>query len=408
MKQIPLIILIMAIGLLGWQGDGILARFSDIECSIDNKMCSGFMALQVNGNSQPGVEGEPLTVEHAMPCKYYYQDWLLTNLGTRSGTVYVMVQNVACVEDAPGAGTASSEPELTAEEGGQVGDQIVTGLGVDLANLCDHVDMSIWYDLNGDGDVDDTGELIVDAVKISQLADVLIELGELPVPEAGTMEQGGGWGQYFAYTIDENGAIMTCPLIAGQGVDAGAVNLSNDSENLCATYDTGTLGCDLCETHFYVGKNPPPKMAPGKFPCACDPVPPGQTCHTHTIPLDEICDYQLVRGHMEPVPGTEGVVPGDTVYIAAHCVVDIDGDEETAWARADGGRLFRIAVHMQQVEDPNWTSDDSQKWWPTNAYQGETCFFDLFFELDQTSFSRHWTWNPEDGLTYDVVDRGDP
>jgi len=402
-----LAMIILTVSLLAWYGQGIVAGFSDTELSTENKMCSGFMALELNGNGGPGVEGEPLTVEHAVPCKHYFQDWLLTNLGTTTGTVYVTVQNLFSEEDAPGTGIASSEPELVAEEGGQVGQQTVAGLGIDLANLCDHVDMSVWYDLNGDGDVDDSGELIVDTKKISQLADLRIELGELPAPEGSTAGLGGGWGQYFTYHVGQDGACMTCSLMAGRNINAGAVTICNDGTSLYVHHDTRALGCGMSETHLYVGKNPPPTMAPGKFLCKDESLD-GATCCEHVIPLSEICEYQLVRGKMKPVPGSEGVVPGDAVYIAAHCVVDIDGREETAWATPDSARLFRIAVHMQQLEDPNWTSDESLKWWPTNAYQGDTCFFDLLFELNQTRFARHWTWNMDDGLHFLVVDRGPP
>lgn len=96
-------------------------------------------------------------------------------------------------------------------------------------------------------------------------------------------------------------------LLAGQHWVAGDVILTRNADGLHVEYivnDPWSLG----ETHLYVGTTPPTKAAPGRFP------------------------YKGSEGEYW-VPWSEiGAGPYDTLYIAAHAVVDNGDQEETAWA----------------------------------------------------------------------------
>lgn len=123
--------------------------------------------------------------------------------------------------------------------------------------------------------------------------------------------------------------VQTEPLCAGQTMDIGTVDVTNDDENLYVTFNIDTEnwpGWYLDETHVAIGeslndipqtggRNPNP--IPGQFPYFCENLEPAQTSCTVTIPLDGWC------------AGTELVV-------AAHAaVVEVEGDgcvEKIFWA----------------------------------------------------------------------------
>jgi len=109
--------------------------------------------------------------------------------GTKHGEVW---DGEAYVTGTPiGGGVATSEPELGAEEGGQVGQITVAPLGVDSGDdtgppdwiMSKHLDIKIWFDKNGDGDFDDEGELIV-YDKLFDVACNLYDLGVVPPASA--------------------------------------------------------------------------------------------------------------------------------------------------------------------------------------------------------------------------------
>lgn len=118
-------------------------------------------------------------------------------------------------------------------------------------------------------------------------------------------------------------------LIAGQNIDVGEVEVWNDGVNLHVTYVTD--GWVLTETHLAVATSLDdipqtgsgnPKV--GKFPYS-DPHGPVPEW-TYHIALDTIDpDWEV----------------GDTLYIAAHAVVECDR-EETAWGygECDWGGQF--------------------------------------------------------------------
>jgi len=411
------VVLVCAVG--GSMAKGTMAGFLDTEVSTENWMCAGTRILDLSGG--------PIVVTHAVPSNWYSEEFKLMNSGTLEGLAVLhipdeddpdgMWDGVKCIEagtklhnddeyvyngtasvgggipdgykvqagvEPVGAGVASSEPELVAEEGGQVGQITVVGLGTDAGAddgplgwlMSQHVDVKIWFDENGDGVFDDPDELIAHG-KLADIACTPIELGVIPPSESFTTVKGkgGGWGSYFTHHVDT--AITEIPLIAGKVATAGYVTVWNDADYLYVKYDTAGSGWTITETHVYAGTDPPEKLAPGQFPYKHDPIDPPATYDLYKIPLSEI-----------------GAGECDDVYIAAHAVVvSPDGKEETGWAKGEIRKL-KIELHLQQVEDPLYPrdydldgdvdDDDAQKrWWPTNAFQGDQCIFDMVFNFEQ-------------------------
>jgi len=288
------------------------------------------------------VTGGPFAVQCGVPCKWYAEEFTLTNTGSVDAVVTVHIPEadyddvigLRCVEAGTvsagsppqeyvyhpgtgsyiigspvGAGTASSEAEAVAEEGGQYGRVWLTGLGVDAGDdsgppewvLSKHVEVRMWFDANGDGDYLDAGELRAEGL-LYDIACTTFELGVVP---AGAGE--GAWG-------------------------------------------SGT-SCSV-------------SIMPGVIPLTM-----GQDCHS-------------------PTPaGSESCLAGQPV-----------GVERQVVAVVGVSRMFKIELHLQQAEDPAWfpevgidydadgdvDADDAQKrWWPTNLFQGDMCVFDLVFEVAQ-------------------------
>ena len=102
----------------------------------------------------------------------------------------------------------------------------------------------------------------------------------LPPPDGG--RAGGGTG--------------TCPdkivsLVAGQTINSGSVNVTNDSEFIYVTYTT-TNGWTLTQTHLYVGAcalipvNGPGNPMPGQFPYSTTHA--NITSYTYQIPISAL------------------------------------------------------------------------------------------------------------------------
>jgi len=357
-------VLVTAVG--GSVVRGTLAGFSDSEVSTENWLCAGSRILELSGG--------PLVVHNAWPCKWYSQEYTLINAGTLDGTAYVHIPNtddpcgkwqgLKCVEDAPGAGVATSEPELVAEEGGKVDSVQVTGLGVDKCNICDYIDIKIYFE----------DQLKVSG-KLSEIACKDWLLGVIPASPSYTYGKGGGWGSYFTYHIGTETQVL--PLIAGKTITTGTVTVWNDSVNLYVRYNITAAGYTFKETHVYVGKTPPPKLAPGSFPWKHEKLG-AATYDLYTIPLSSI---------------NGGVVPCNTIYIAAHA-----SNCETYWAQGEA-RKVRVELHFPDIDEEdlglNYFNDSipaEVKWdhWPTNAYQGDGCTFDMVFKFQQTCGTTWW------------------
>jgi len=386
LSVILVVVLVSAVG--GSLAEGTLANFFDTEVSTENHFHAGTRSLELSGG--------PIIVKCGIPSKWHAEEFTLSNTGDLDGLaiVHIPEESLKCIEAGAvdglvwngsdyvpgtpvGANVASSEPELVAEEGGQVGQIIVTGLGVDAGAdtispgdwvMSKHTDIKIWFDKNGDGNFSDD-ELIV-SDKLFDVACNEYELGVIPAPPKKNNNKGGGWGSYFTYNIGVQTVEM--PLMVGKTWPVGTVTVWNDATYLYVEYDTTDSGWEMAVTHLYVGTDPPPKLAPGQFPYKHEPVTPPLTEDLYKIPLDGLS--------------------GEVFYIAAHT----EGtDGETGWAMSEG-RKVKIELHLQQVPDPAWPvdydldgdideDDEQKKWWPTNIFQGDQCTFDIEFSLDKDS-----------------------
>ena len=115
-----------------------------------------------------------------------------------------------------------------------------------------------------------------------------------------------------------SGAPLEVTLWAGQHIDAGTLSVWNDGTSLSVKYST-TGGWVMSQTHLYVGKTDPSELsaAPGQFPYSA-PHDPTVSEYTYTVALAEIDSYGFGKGKKWAADNTPGVVPGDSVYIAAH------------------------------------------------------------------------------------------
>jgi len=214
MKNIFLSVVVVATLISAGVG-GTLAGFVDTEESTGNTIQAGMLDLLVNGKNDPDI-GAKISMSHIIPCisQDFWVD-LYSWSECQGAYVYMQFKNIASVEDgyksyhnkdyvydgvtpAPipnpnnvpfgyrvsmdpkGAGVASTEPELIAEEGGGEFGQVVIGLndpaltwqqnmalrqglGVDYASgISEHLDVTVTVPLIGpDGNVmgnPDTGD----------------------------------------------------------------------------------------------------------------------------------------------------------------------------------------------------------------------------------------------------------
>ncbi|MDD4875830.1 MAG: hypothetical protein PHQ86_01670 [Dehalococcoidales bacterium] len=380
------IILIAAVG--SSIANGTMASFFDTEVSTQNYMCAGTRCLEISGG--------PAIIEHAWPCEWYEEEFVLLNTGsldsvayihfpliddpdglwkgirnieagTLNGTVFDGTTHRIPVGIEPiGVGVATTEPELVAEEGGWHGNVLVAGLGTDTCNISDFIDVKVWYE-----DV-----LKVDG-RLSDIACTTWELGPIPAYEELTTVKGGGWGSYFTYL--NGGGEIKLSLVGGQMYSTGILTISSDSTNIYVEYDTTGTDWKLEQTQVYAGVKPPSQLAPGSFPYKEDPISPPRETSSYIIPLSEI-----------------GAVPGQQIYMAAHAVVTHpDLGTETAWAKGVF-RKVRVAFHWDDIpeeyfnNEPWWPGADGffpntspLNDWPTNAYMGDQCIFDIVFKLWQ-------------------------
>ena len=176
--------------------------------------------------------------------------------------------------------------------------------------------------------------------------------------------------------------LMESVLIAGRNFVVGRLTVETVGTDLVITYDTTAYQWPMEESHLYVDTVPPPKMAPGQFPYTSNPdnKPPNDTQYNKII-----SDYL----HQYIIPlSTVGVVSGDPVFIAAHAAEQPPGDD-TAWAMGEYCQLL-IRLHFPDIDEDDLglhyfdeTIYEEAKWdhWPTNAYMGDKCVFDIEFLL---------------------------
>ncbi len=381
---------IMAVGLVtavsASVASGTLGGFYDTEVSTGSYMCAGSRTLELSGG--------PLIVKDAWPSSWFKEDYTLINTGTLSGCAYIHIpklndpsgnwEGLKCFEggtvkgqvwdgsdyrlpagsEPVGSGVATTEPELVAEQGGIAGENrygqpvCVPGIGVDKRNIADYIDVKIYFE-----------DVLKVSGKLSTIACTEWYLGSIPASSSYTWtKNGGGWGSYFSYKI--NGTVKEMVLMAGRTVPVGTVRVWNDLTNLYVRYDITVPGYYMKETHLYTGKYPPSALAPGQFPWKHENLP-NVTSDFYTIPLSAI-------------NGNGGVVAGNTIYIAAHA-----SNAETYWAQGESRRV-KIKMHFPDVDEDclgyhyfNECIPAEAKWdhWPTDAYMGDYCTFDIKFRL---------------------------
>jgi hypothetical protein len=149
-------------------------------------------------------------------------------------------------------------------------------------------------------------------------------------------------------------AALTCDdpfstdLIAGQGIEVGDVEVCSDATNLTVTYEATFPWC-LLQTDLHVATSQPnipqtsrgnPKPDEFAYGDAHDCIGTA----SFEIPLDEI---------------DGGVIPGDTLAIAAHAEVEDGERAEGAWGEGTGfvqgrnwGMYFTYEVQDAGVASP--------------------------------------------------------
>lgn len=259
-------------------------------------------------------------------------------------------------------------PGLTPQQNLALGN----ALGVDTCNIADYIEVRIWFDIDGKNGIE-ADELVVEGI-LSDLECDWYTLGFIPAPT----QINGGWGTYFEYKIGSATAAMplVLPFIENKHDSVGEVRVWNDGANLYVKYGPTSSDFLLKDTHVYVGTlTPPTKCGWGNFAYTDDNLG-GVNEYLFTIPLSDGIVVDYTNGGKPTY--TFGVVSaGDIVYIAAHAQ-DTDGD--TAWAMGES-RQLRIELHFPDIPDPNWMGDPVFADWATNAYQGDSCIFDMEFEL---------------------------
>lgn len=401
MKQFlsVILVLVLMVAVSGSVVNGTMAGFFDSEVSTENLMCAGNRMIELSGG--------PIQVDAVSPSTWYEHEMVVTNAGTLGGTAWLHVFNVRSIEDKPGWGEATAEPELVAEEGGQHGQVWLPGLGIDCGDdtlgpagleMANFVDIEIWYD--EDGDEANGFEKEVVSGKLADIECNWYELGFLP-SSAGLAIKKGSWGTYFTYVIGPSP--METTLVAGKHFIVGKVTIETKevkgTDCLIVTYDTTAYQWPMEESHLYVDTVPPPKSAPGQFPYTSNPDnrPPDDTQYNKTI-----SDY--LHEYIIPL-STVGVVSGDPVFIAAHAAEQPPGDD-TAWAMGEYRKLL-IRLHFPDIDEDDLiragllapplepalgdggyfdgTDPDIilKCWdhWPTNAFMGDKSIFDIEFLL---------------------------
>ncbi len=159
-------------------------------------------------------------------------------------------------------------------------------------------------------------------------------------------------GDAAAHTCDDP---FSTDLIAGRTIDAGDVKVCNDDTTLTVTYEATFPWC-LLETHLHVATIPEPPADPDAN------IPqnrPGNPIPGHFAYGDE---HDCVGTAAFEIPLDEidgGVVPGDTVVIAAHAEVEDGKREESAWGkgtrfvkRGNWATYFSYAVQEATCDTP--------------------------------------------------------
>ncbi len=111
---------------------------------------------------------------------------------------------------------------------------------------------------------------------------------------------------------------LSINLFAGQHILVGKIDITTQDDNLSVKYTINNNEWCITEVHTYISTEKPKKATPGKFPYKQEN-------------LDCLSEYSEVVSFSDLNVNVED---GDSVYIAAHAVVNgVSGNEtETAWA----------------------------------------------------------------------------
>ena len=155
---------------------GTLAGFSDTEASMENIFEVGNMDLKVSvprdGQLYQDPDVPPIAQAlRAWPCTSQDFTFDLHNAGdnTQDSYAYMCLKNYTCYEVTDQKDPATHfpdgrpEPEVVAEEGGMLANVLMPAEGPWGQNctLDDFVEVVIYYDMNGDGDITDAGDLVL-------------------------------------------------------------------------------------------------------------------------------------------------------------------------------------------------------------------------------------------------------
>jgi len=158
-----------------------MAHFVDTELSEGNIFEAGTLDLRVDGKDDP--LGVLFTISNVKPSKTYNVEIELQNCGTVDGIAYIHPKDYENIEDVPGAGKASSEAELVAEEGGLVSSVWIppeNAMGTDYAAMGEHTTLTIYK-------VGDNGLVAVISGKVRDLMTKEFKLGLLRAGETMTI-----------------------------------------------------------------------------------------------------------------------------------------------------------------------------------------------------------------------------
>ncbi len=132
---------------------------------------------------------------------------------------------------------------------------------------------------------------------------------------------------------------LSINFFAGQGILVGKIDVTTQDDELFVKYTINNNEWCITEVHIYISTEEPKKAAPGKFPYKQEN-------------LDCLSEYSEVVSFSDL-----NVEDGDSVYIAAHAVVNsVSGNEtETAWA--EGTTKFKTgwgSYFTYTIEDGDW------------------------------------------------------
>jgi hypothetical protein len=183
--------------------------------------------------------------------------------------------------------------------------------------------------------------------------------------EVGTADSFGMFLDAVEVVFKEGCGQQEVALCAGQTMEVGTVTVGNDDQNLYVTFTIDEPGWFLEETHVAVatepGDIPQTKKGtpiPGQFPYACDPIEPGATSCTATIPIGGWC-------------------AGQDLVVAAHAVVaEVMGDgcdQITYWANEVG------PYDQGTLKNGGAVADDRSD--PEAVFALDGVFYSLGFDL---------------------------